>query len=45
MCRQALHEFGPDMVVLMADGNGSIREARLSGLLPEAFGPDSLGNR
>ncbi|YCM44202.1 cytidine deaminase [Verrucomicrobiaceae bacterium 227] len=42
-CRQVLNEFAPDLQVLMADEAGQlIREARLSELLPEAFGPHSL---
>ena len=39
-CRQVLAEFGLDTVVLIADGQGElIQEARLSVLLPGAFGP------
>ena len=44
-CRQVLNELaslgGTDPVVLCL-GGGEVREARLSELLPHAFGPDSL---
>ena len=41
-CRQVLNEFGPDAVVLsVCDGPGTLR-ARLSELLPRAFGPNNL---
>jgi cytidine deaminase len=41
-CRQVINEFGPDAEVLsICDGPGTIR-ARLSELLPEAFGPGNL---
>ncbi len=44
-CRQVLHEFGPDMVVIV-EGPGGEREQRpLTELLPEAFGPSDLGVR
>jgi cytidine deaminase len=43
-CRQVLAEFGLDTVVLIADGNGNLKqEAQLSELLPGAFGPGDLG--
>ena len=43
-CRQVLHEFAPDLPVIMADAAGrEVREARLGELLPEGFGPKSLG--
>ena len=42
-CRQVMNEFSPGLRVLMADETGVlIREACLSDLLPEAFGPHSL---
>ena len=45
-CRQVLHELaslgGTDPLVLSA-GDAEIREARLSELLPGAFGPADLG--
>lgn len=43
-CRQVLAEFGLETVVLIADTQGNLRqEARLSELLPGAFGPGDLG--
>lgn len=43
-CRQVLAEFGLDTLVLIADGDGNMKqEARLSELLPGAFGPGALG--
>jgi cytidine deaminase len=42
-CRQVINEFGPDAeVISICDGPGTIR-ARLSELLPQAFGPQNLG--
>ncbi|MEO6388566.1 MAG: cytidine deaminase [Croceibacterium sp.] len=45
-CRQVLHELadlgGTDPVILCC-GPDEVRELRLSDLLPEAFGPSSLG--
>lgn len=42
-CRQALSEFGLDILVLVADTNGRIvSEATLAALLPQAFRPDHL---
>jgi len=40
-CRQVLHEFGPGMRVIFADG-GRVRVVPLSSLLPDAFGPADL---
>ncbi len=44
-CRQVLNELaalgGTDPVVL-SSGAGEVRETRLSALLPQPFGPDSL---
>ena len=42
-CRQMLYEFAPGLRVLAARSDGAFREAVLSGLLPHAFGPESLG--
>jgi len=42
-CRQVLAEFGLDIVVLIADGEGRLHhEVTLSDLLPEAFTPSHL---
>lgn len=41
-CRQSLYEFAPDLRVLVT-WDGNVREAVLSDLLPEGFGPSSLG--
>src|SRR4029079_3809657 len=43
MCGQFLHEFGPGMVVVSEAGDGTRRQWRLNDLLPDAFGPDDLG--
>ena len=43
-CRQVLAEFGLETLVLVADAAGNLKqEARLSELLPGAFGPGDLG--
>jgi cytidine deaminase len=42
-CRQVLHEFGPDLLVLTAEGAGGVRTASLHELLPGAFGKERLG--
>jgi cytidine deaminase len=41
-CRQVLHEFGPDMVVVSEGSGGKREEQQLSNLLPDAFGPEDL---
>lgn len=41
-CRQSLYEFAPDLLVLMT-WDGHTEQARLSDLLPNGFGPASLG--
>jgi cytidine deaminase len=41
-CRQVLHEFGPDMLVLVEGAGGELFRRRLPELLPEAFGPSDL---
>jgi len=42
-CRQVIREFGPDAVIVsVCDGEGRI-ESNLRDLLPESFGPESLG--
>jgi cytidine deaminase len=41
-CRQVIHEFGPDaLVICLCDGKSRI-ETKLSALLPAAFGPGDL---
>lgn len=42
-CRQILHEFGPDMEVLIPDGAGGVHFLPLASLFPNPFGADSLG--
>jgi cytidine deaminase len=42
-CRQVLAEFGLDLLVLIADREGTIKkEMKLDELLPEAFTPSKL---
>jgi cytidine deaminase len=41
-CRQVLNEFGPDALVRSYCDSEDILEARLSDLLPHAFGPGNL---
>ena len=42
-CRQVLSEFGLDIVVLIADGDGNLtEETSIRDLLPGAFGPEHL---
>lgn len=38
-CRQVLHDFGPDMVMLLANLDGECVEVPLKTLLPDAFTP------
>ncbi len=41
-CRQVIHEFGPDaLVICVCDGKSRI-DTKLSALLPAAFGPGDL---
>jgi cytidine deaminase len=40
-CRQVLFEFGPDMVVVLADGDG-LKQFTARGLLPGAFEAERL---
>lgn len=43
ICRQFLYEFGPEMVVILADEHGAACwEGPLSDLLPLGFGPTKL---
>jgi cytidine deaminase len=42
-CRQVLYEFAPDLLVIMADGDGkNWCRAKLLELLPRGFGPKDL---
>lgn len=41
-CRQVLREFGPDIVVLIADSAGTYRETTVDDLLPGSFGREDL---
>lgn len=41
-CRQTLHEFAPDLRVLVAGPRGAVSETTLVELLPRAFGPRDL---
>ena len=41
-CRQFLHEFNPDMLVVSEGMNGERKEWRLSELLVDGFGPSDL---
>jgi cytidine deaminase len=41
-CRQVLHEFGSEMVVISEGLGGTRQERRLAELLPNAFGPADL---
>lgn len=42
-CRQVMAEFcAPDMLVLLANMNGDVKETTVEGLLPEAFVAEDL---
>lgn len=43
LCRQALAEFGLDLVVIGAGEDGPVRRWRLGELLPDAFAPPLEG--
>lgn len=43
ICRQVLNEFGRDIVVLIADPNGTLlQQTTVGNLLPNGFGPEYL---
>lgn len=42
-CRQMLYEFAPELEVLVANKDHSFVKYRLRELLPQGFGPTSLG--
>ena len=41
-CRQVLHEFAPQVRVILATASGLRRATTLRELLPDAFGPERL---
>lgn len=42
-CRQVLHEFAPDLELLLGDESGTlVTRTTVSALLPDAFGPGHL---
>jgi cytidine deaminase len=42
-CRQVLHEFAPNLPILIGDDSGHlVSQTTLDTLLPNAFGPDHL---
>ena len=42
-CRQVLHEFAPDLELLLGDESGTlVTRSTLGDLLPNPFGPDQL---
>lgn len=41
-CRQMLYEFNPNLIVLVAKGDGAFVTTTLHELLPHGFGPKSL---
>jgi cytidine deaminase len=43
-CRQVLHEFAPELCVIVQGDGGPRVRARLSELLPRAFGPGDLSS-
>lgn len=43
VCRQVLHEFAPDLEVILVNNRGETRTLTLPELLPHSFGPDILG--
>lgn len=42
-CRQVLREFAPEIEIHLADETGRFRSVRLPDLLPDSFGPETLG--
>ena len=41
-CRQVMHEFAPEMRVIIADETGHVRETTVAELLPDSFGASDL---
>lgn len=44
ICRQVIHEFAPQAVVLLVDDAGDVAEWAMGDLLPDAFGPQDLAD-
>lgn len=42
-CRQVMREFAPHLRIMLADQAGHVRLFTLDQLLPDSFGPESLG--
>ena len=42
-CRQVILEFGPDVEVIVVCDGPAVLHRRSADLLPEGFGPDSIG--
>ena len=45
ICRQVLNEFGPGMRVLVTWDEANVEKTTLGALLPNSFGPESLGEK
>ena len=45
ICRQVLNEFGPKMRVLVTWDDQYVEKTTLDALLPNSFGPQSLGEK
>lgn len=41
-CRQVMREFGPEMIVYIADEHGVVRTTSVAELLPDSFGSEHL---
>jgi len=44
-CRQVMMEFAPEMTVIIADTQGTIRHTTVRDLLPDGFTPNQLPRR
>ncbi len=42
-CRQVMHEFSPDLAVIIVDEKENTKELSLRDLLPHSLGPNLLG--
>lgn len=45
MCRQAINDFGPDVVVICVGATGAEKQYTIHDLLPDAFGEGMLNDR